>query len=1059
MDELVSDLDAAISGSSGGGADPLFDRLGAGVSPDERPTHMNGVVATGGHIVNYGAFENDSDAEAAAGLAALQAMDRQEAAEESRRRSAGTYLPGDHSPRGTSSQDRSDESDYAGYDLSLAGGGYAGNMSYGSEDVSNYATAAAMPAGDYSKLNPRMDSIRSTGGVSSDGRESQTSGFDSIPGGESVHPFPPLRTDIARVDTGGTGGLTEPQSAHPRRLSFEENDEAELIQQGNNSPWRETIPDLFFHPGMSPQRPLPPPPSHSDPGIRASQQSMSAGTGSYQTRYSQYENVPHLFPVAPEAYQIRSESPLSAVPRSTSLVSSRGAPKPEQPMRSKTDADRAKLQRQAGRPFNDIYEINSPQGAVALDLPSIPRKKFNAAKLSNEQFRKCSEPWGLSSILSWIKELAEEETDLKENAIVEGITSLFMNKVPTMNTTEAETLGEMVVEQMLTQGALVKEEEWVKFGPGEMSGVLFQLTGTGCYSSKLHINLSKGRCYSYHCMRTLKRVDLSLPSEKKSEDWVTYYKLKKEDIEKYDRKEIERQNILHEIVSGEDKFIRDLDVLRVLYRDQIQNAQPPIITKKLSKFIRDVFGGVDKIKKVNQEFLLSRLKYRQNEQGPFIVGFSDIFREWIRRARSVYAEYAQNYPQADYLVRREAASNIEFNRLLEKCRLDPRSNRLDWSSYLKGPIQRIQRYGLLLDTILKNSIKETDEKVNLQFAINEVKAATHDANQKLAESEKKMDLIELAAKIKLRRSMEVVELNLDHLGRKVIMRGDLQRTSGRGFQMVDTHAILFDHYLVLAKISVDARGSGPAAVQYDVSKTPIPMDLVSLESTNDQAVVKSSMKGIATVTTTVNPRGQMQSDPRLARTVSNMTGPGTLQHTNTGLSGSTVGTGTSIVASTVLEPSSSKDDKVLYPFRVKHLGKAEVYTLFATTADVRDQWCQAIISAKQDHAEALYAQNAEPFKLRVLADTAFGVEGYVSGNKGVLIRSTPLHRAVQEAEAKYAGLGRPAPICRAAVNCATVFQQPHGRHMCAIGTDYGVYISEYNNPRGWIRVSSPFDRV
>ena len=50
------------------------------------------------------------------------------------------------------------------------------------------------------------------------------------------------------------------------------------------------------------------------------------------------------------------------------------------------------------------------------------------------------------------------------------------------------------------------------------------------------------------------------------------------------------------------------------------------------------------------------------------------------------------------------------------------------------------------------------------------------------------------------------------------------------------------------------------------------------------------------------------------------------------------------------------------------------------------------------------------------------------------------------------GQGRPAPVCRAQVNCATVFNQPYGRLMCAIGTDYGVYVSEYQNSRGWMRV-------
>jgi hypothetical protein len=79
-----------------------------------------------------------------------------------------------------------------------------------------------------------------------------------------------------------------------------------------------------------------------------------------------------------------------------SLSSTRSAPKPDQPIRSKTDADRAKLLKQQmhGRPMSEFDSV--PQSAVTLDLPTIPRKKFNPSKLSTEQYRRCSEPWALS---------------------------------------------------------------------------------------------------------------------------------------------------------------------------------------------------------------------------------------------------------------------------------------------------------------------------------------------------------------------------------------------------------------------------------------------------------------------------------------------------------------------------------------------------------------------------------------------------------------------------------------------------------------------------------------
>jgi hypothetical protein len=250
--------------------------------------------------------------------------------------------------------------------------------------------------------------------------------------------------------------------------------------------------------------------------------------------------------------------------------------------------------------------------------------------------------------------------------------------------------------------------------------------------------------------------------------------------------------------------------------------------------------------------------------------------------------------------------------------------------------------------------------------------------------------------------------------------------------LVDTHAILFDHYLVLAKHSTMRDAARTVKFEnYDVSKLPIPMDLLVLESTHEDPVVKSAVRGV------VSAAGAQPTARAGAGIV----------HTNTDASGKT------LVPATVLE--NPKDDKVLYPFKIKHLGRDGTYTLYASSPQNRREWCDKITEAKTKHAHALYTQNSEPFRLRVLADTAFSSSDSSPPSNSVIIKGTPLDRAVREVEKKYPPASRPSPICRAAVHCATVFEQPPGRKMCAIGTDYGVYISEYNDPRGWTRVGFP----
>jgi hypothetical protein len=234
------------------------------------------------------------------------------------------------------------------------------------------------------------------------------------------------------------------------------------------------------------------------------------------------------------------------------------------------------------------------------------------------------------------------------------------------------------------------------------------------------------------------------------------------------------------------------------------------------------------------------------------------------------------------------------------------------------------------------------------------------------------------------------------------------------------------------------------------------MDLLVLESTNDDAVVKSSVKGIASVSAVSRSQTPQEARMGLGRIATNNSNPGSqrpgMSHANTETSTISSGSSKTLVTTTVLD---SQNEKLMFPFRIKHLGKTETYVLYAPTEKSRTEWCENIIIAKTRHAASLFAQNAEPFRLRVMADTAFNYDSTTVGATGIVIKGTPLDRAIEECDRSFYGKGaRPGPVCRSVVNCATTFSQPYGNRMVAVGTDFGVFISEYDNPRNWRKVPS-----
>ena len=1061
-DELMQEVEAAVMGRPPPSSRRRSDRdsrplpnLPAedggrvqGFHRDRNSLQANGNVSQPEErdYLNSAEYDDDSDAEAEAGLAAMRSAEQQEAAEAARRTSSG---PSDRwlRPAGSPIHRQTSPASSDGgvtFDMASMGGGFTAPYHYGD---------GGLP-GEYLNYADHDPSFAST-------RFSQRSNISNATT-EVGHADYPNAFAPARVDTGDTGGLSEP-SARPRRLSFEDGDEATLADTNNTytsdtaAHSRDGLPEMFFYPSSAGGRPLP-----AAPMDQSVPQLMPAGTYKDPEKLIQYDEQGRpRFPVSPDAYAQSVTPSGTPVPRSSSLMSHPSQPQPAQPIRSKTDADRARVARQAaglrsvsGYSTDAYGDAAFNPNSEMLDLPVIPnskRRRFTPEKLSSVEYQRCPEPWALSSIVDWLREMTEGEADLKEHAVAEGLVKLFTGKVPTMNTADAESLSAKVVRAMLDAGTLIKEEEWVRIGSEPMSGVLFQLTGTGCYSSKVHVEPIPGRCYSHHCMRTLKKVNLQLEPPRKIEDWQTFYGLKKDDFADIDRKEIELQFNLHEIVTSEEVYMDTLNVIKDLYRKELDTRNPPIIAGASKQdFLREVFDPVNPVKQANEEYLLPQLKYRQQEQGPYITGFSDIFREWIRKAKAAYLSYAAGLPKAIYLVHQELDRNVYFHRFLDEMQSHERSRRLDWQNFVKAPVTRLQRYGLLLDVVYRHMTKDSEEKANLAAAIKEIKAVTSECDSKFDEMQRGVKMMELSAKLRLRQGMEAVKLNLTHLGREIIKSGDVQRLGSARVSWLDAHAILFDHYFVLAKISEGKPSSvgGEKFEFYDVSKLPIPMDLLVLESRSDDAVSKSTMKGLGGV---ANKAG-IQSDYRPGRQSNGSSSPA-LNHTDTSTS-SISAHSKGLSSTTTID--ASKEEKLLYPFKIRHLGRPESYALYATSKHDRDDWCNKIIQAKTRHAESLYKQNAEPFRLRVIADTAFAYDAMTTSTPGILIKGTPLHRAIREVEKAYEGSGqnvRPNPVCRASVNCAAAFTHPNGTKMFAVGTDYGVYISSSDNPRGWTRVS------
>lgn len=125
---------------------------------------------------------------------------------------------------------------------------------------------------------------------------------------------------------------------------------------------------------------------------------------------------------------------------------------------------------------------------------------------------------------------------------------------------------------------------------------------------------------------------------------------------------------------------------------------------------------------------------------------------------------------------------------LKRCRMNPRHSQLNLEGYLLLPVQRIPRYRLLLDDLVKSSPPMYDYLDNpLERAYEAISSLATDMNEGKRESESRRRLVQWQARIRGKFPSPLVQPH-----RRLIMDGRLQltrvvRKATVSFEIIDSH--------------------------------------------------------------------------------------------------------------------------------------------------------------------------------------------------------------------------------------------------------------------------------
>ncbi|CAM9593705.1 unnamed protein product, partial [Phaeothamnion confervicola] len=186
-----------------------------------------------------------------------------------------------------------------------------------------------------------------------------------------------------------------------------------------------------------------------------------------------------------------------------------------------------------------------------------------------------------------------------------------------------------------------------------------------------------------------------------------------------DKRRALRKNVARELMDTEDTYVRMLEaLLSTVIRPTMGQAgvkSPPVTKEEANQ----LFGTlrVEEMLAINSAFR-DQLKARMAGLSDDTC-FGDLFVRFAPFLK-MYVEYCTQHESTASRVSMTAVKNDRFRNLLARARADPKCQGLDAQSLLIMPIQRIPRYKLLLEGMLKNTDKDHPDYKELEKAIEHV---------------------------------------------------------------------------------------------------------------------------------------------------------------------------------------------------------------------------------------------------------------------------------------------------------------------------------------------------
>lgn len=261
------------------------------------------------------------------------------------------------------------------------------------------------------------------------------------------------------------------------------------------------------------------------------------------------------------------------------------------------------------------------------------------------------------------------------------------------------------------------------------------------------------------------------------------------------------QEAKFEMVTSEASYLNSLNVLNDHF---IKNLK---ITLTDSEFDM-LFGKIEAVRRSSDSLILDLEKCWQDNI--LLHGVCDIIQKHAEEDFSVYIPYCENHTMLEQLMKK-LRERIYFSDTLKQLEASPVCQCLSLYSFLMLPMQRITRWPLLLDAVLKRLEQHDPEYLTCQYLLATINKIVNRCNEAARSKEREREMLEIQSKMEFGKGVSSIDIAIPN--RWLVRSGsvihmlpkseEIKLTFGKKFSKTTLHLFLFNDLLIVAKSKGD----------------------------------------------------------------------------------------------------------------------------------------------------------------------------------------------------------------------------------------------------------------